>query len=88
MIDWGIIFWRYELQEELPISNHNRRALCKADLKFQHTSSLDQLTIYVGAAHAMDIKSLRSIDGHVAVMAGAAIAYSTKWHQAVSASLT
>eukprot|EP00957_Ditylum_brightwellii_P141216 10759212-Ditylum_brightwellii.AAC.1 len=60
------------------MGNHKQRVLSETDLKFQHPSSLDQLTIYVNAAHATDIKSPRSISGHCAVIAGAAIAYSAK----------
>eukprot|EP00957_Ditylum_brightwellii_P131352 10017684-Ditylum_brightwellii.AAC.1 len=70
------------------MGNHKRGALSETDLKFQHPSGLYQLTIYVDAAHTMDIKSRRLIGEHVAVMAGAAIAYSTKWHQTVSTSST
>eukprot|EP00957_Ditylum_brightwellii_P117722 8980484-Ditylum_brightwellii.AAC.1 len=87
-IDWGIIFWRSELQKELPMGNHKRRALSKTDLKFQHPSGLDQLTIYVDATHTMDIKSRRLIGGHVTIMAGAAIVYSIKWHQTIFTSST
>eukprot|EP00957_Ditylum_brightwellii_P212380 15367207-Ditylum_brightwellii.AAC.4 len=70
------------------MGNHKRRALSKTDLKFQHPSRLDQLTIYVDATHATDIKSRQSIGGHVALMAGTAIAYSAKWHQTASTSFT
>eukprot|EP00957_Ditylum_brightwellii_P111657 8516923-Ditylum_brightwellii.AAC.1 len=69
MIDWGIIFWRSEQQEDSPMGNHKWRALLEIDLKFQHPTSLDQLTIYVDAAHTTDIKNLRSFGGHVAIMA-------------------
>mmetsp|Transcript_11219 Transcript_11219/g.16255 ORF Transcript_11219/g.16255 Transcript_11219/m.16255 type:complete len:123 (-) Transcript_11219:830-1198(-) len=70
------------------MGNYKRKALSKTDLKFQHSSSLDQLTIYIDAAHTTDIKSRRLIGGHVAVMAGTTISYSAKWHQTVSTSLT
>eukprot|EP00957_Ditylum_brightwellii_P010666 807826-Ditylum_brightwellii.AAC.1 len=69
------------------MGNHKRRALSKTDLKFQHPSGLDQLTIYVDAVHATNIESRWSIGGHVAIMAGTTIAYSTKWHQTLSTSL-
>eukprot|EP00957_Ditylum_brightwellii_P040365 3054766-Ditylum_brightwellii.AAC.1 len=82
------MFWRFELQEELLMGNHKRRVLSETDLKFQHPSGLDQLTIYANAAYATDIKSRKLIGGHVAVMAGATIAYSAKWHQTVSTSFT
>eukprot|EP00957_Ditylum_brightwellii_P038237 2890838-Ditylum_brightwellii.AAC.1 len=64
------------------------RALLETDLKFQHPSGLDQLTINANAAHATGIKSWRSIGGHVEVMTAAAITYSTKWHHTLSTSLT
>eukprot|EP00957_Ditylum_brightwellii_P105298 8027111-Ditylum_brightwellii.AAC.1 len=70
------------------MNNHKWRALSETDLKFQHPTSLNQLTIYVNAAHATDIKSQRSIGGHVAIMTGAPIAYSMKWHQTISTSST
>eukprot|EP00957_Ditylum_brightwellii_P191462 14577143-Ditylum_brightwellii.AAC.1 len=70
------------------MGNHKTRAPSETDLKFQHPSILDQLTIYVDAANIMNIKSRILIGGHVAVMAGTAIAYSAKWHQTVSISST
>eukprot|EP00957_Ditylum_brightwellii_P071369 5425597-Ditylum_brightwellii.AAC.1 len=87
-IDWRIIFWRSEPQEELLMRNHKRRALSKTDLKFQLPSGLDQLKIYIDAAHAMGIKSRRSIGGHITVMAGTTIAYSAKCYKTISTSPT
>eukprot|EP00957_Ditylum_brightwellii_P193173 14708854-Ditylum_brightwellii.AAC.1 len=46
------------------------------------------IAVLLPQAHATDIKSRRSICGHIVVMAGAVIAYSTKWHQNVITSST
>eukprot|EP00957_Ditylum_brightwellii_P013948 1052463-Ditylum_brightwellii.AAC.1 len=87
-IDWGIIFWRSEQQEGLPMDNHKRRAVSETDMKFQHPISLDQFTTYSNAVDAINVKSRQSIGEYVAVIAGTAVAYSGKWHQAVSTSST
>eukprot|EP00957_Ditylum_brightwellii_P000767 60579-Ditylum_brightwellii.AAC.1 len=69
-----------EIQEDILMGNHKRRTLLETDIKFQHPISLDQLTIYVDAAHVTDIKSQRSIGGHVAFMENTAVAHFVKWH--------
>eukprot|EP00957_Ditylum_brightwellii_P160346 12206249-Ditylum_brightwellii.AAC.1 len=60
------------------MGNHKRRALLETDLKFQHPSGINQLTIYVDAAHAMDVKSRILIGRHFTVMTGDAMVYSEK----------
>eukprot|EP00957_Ditylum_brightwellii_P204755 15340717-Ditylum_brightwellii.AAC.1 len=65
-----------------------RRALSQTDLKFQHPSGIDQMTVYVDAAHIINLKNCRTIGGHVAIMVDTLIAYSTKWHQMVLTSFT
>eukprot|EP00957_Ditylum_brightwellii_P201795 15327287-Ditylum_brightwellii.AAC.1 len=70
------------------MGNHQRRALSETDLKFPRPSRIDQLTIYVDAAHATNVNSQRSIDGHIAILVGAAVTYSAKWHHFLSTSYT
>eukprot|EP00957_Ditylum_brightwellii_P027414 2072766-Ditylum_brightwellii.AAC.1 len=44
--------------------------------------------MYVDAAHTTKANSRRSIGGHVAILAGEAVAYSAKWHQSITTSFT
>eukprot|EP00957_Ditylum_brightwellii_P112741 8594642-Ditylum_brightwellii.AAC.1 len=63
------------------MGNHQQRALSEMDMKFQHPSGINQLTIYVNATHSTCVRSQRLISRHVAIMTGATVDYSTKWHQ-------
>eukprot|EP00957_Ditylum_brightwellii_P203719 15335925-Ditylum_brightwellii.AAC.1 len=68
------------------MGKHQRRAPSETDLKFQHPPSINQMSVYIDTVHATDARNQRSIGGHVAIMPGAAITSSTKWHQMVSKS--
>eukprot|EP00957_Ditylum_brightwellii_P025685 1942946-Ditylum_brightwellii.AAC.1 len=46
------------------------------------------MTIYLDTVHATNLKNIRFIEGHIAIMVGAAITYGANWHQIVSTSST
>eukprot|EP00957_Ditylum_brightwellii_P149798 11408058-Ditylum_brightwellii.AAC.1 len=49
---------------------------------------MDQITIYINTAHTTNLYNCRSIGGHVAILAVAAISHSTKWQKIVFTSYT
>jgi hypothetical protein len=84
-VDWGIIYWRQNPVDSLPRINLPDVPIDPSLLMFP-THDLLQLTEYVDAAHATDLKTRRS--GYVFTLAGGAVTFESKLQATVATSST
>jgi hypothetical protein len=84
---WGIVYWRESPVESLPTVPFDQPVVDPALPPFPLYHFL-QLVGFVDAAHAVDIKTRRSITGFVFCLAGGAIAYKSKLQAMVATSST
>jgi hypothetical protein len=85
--DWGIIYWRDGPVDSLPLVPFDQPTVDPALPPFPSYQLL-QLVGFVDAAHAVDLKTRRSITGLVFCLAGGAIAYKSKLQATVATSST
>ena len=84
---WGLVYWRERPTLSLP-SIPLEQMPCDDSLpQFPCHSHLD-LVGFVDAAHAVDLKTRRSVTGFVFCLAGGAIAYKSKLQSVVATSST
>ena len=84
----GVIYWRSEPRNELPMGTVVRRPLDANDEKFVGPDRADQLAFYVDAAHATDLRTRRSMGGYVGTFSGTAVVWRAKWQPVVATSST
>jgi hypothetical protein len=85
--DWGIVYWRTRPNDSLPLVPLDQPKLDDSLPSFPRSAPL-QLTGFVHAAHATDLKTRRSVTGYVFCLAGGAIAYKSKLQATVATSST
>lgn len=85
--DWGILYWREHPVESFPDVPFECPVLDPSLPSFPLYAFL-QLVGFVDAAHAVDIKTRRSITGLIFCLAGGAIAYKSKLQATVATSST
>ena len=86
-VDWGIIYWRQNPVDSLPRINLPDVPI-DPSLPMFPTHDLLQLTGYVDAAHATDLKTCCSISGYVFTLAGGAITFKSKLQATIATSST
>jgi hypothetical protein len=85
--DWGIVYWRKLPVDSLPAVPFDQPVPDPALPSFPLYQFL-QLVGFVDAAHAVNIKTRRSVTGLVFCLAGGAIAYKLKLQATVATSST
>jgi hypothetical protein len=86
-MDWGIMYWREQPVQSLPRVEFESPELDESLPQFPVHDPL-RLVGFVDAAHAVDVKTRRSITGLVFRLAGGAIAYKSKMQATVATSST
>ena len=84
---WGIMYWRKQPRKDLPYVPFEV-LMEEENLPEYPVIPLDQLAGFMDAAHAVDLKTRRSVTGIIMIFAAAAIAFKSKLQSVVATSST
>jgi hypothetical protein len=88
-LDWGLVYWRIHALSTLPLGSFHPYTIVDPLLPaFPTIAETYNIVGFANAAHALDLKTRRSVSGICFLLAGAAIVFKSKTQSIVATSAT